>query len=160
MTRKPLELVVAGLMLVAAVFVNGCASEVDDPSQSDSVLSVESISPSQVVSLNADPTDELVTALVTATSRGDAKGSPLNDVIIDNYSVFYDPPLNGTVGALNFATTLVVKSGGSSSLTVVAIPVGMKPLVSAVVNATLEVEGRDTLGNPATASGRFTILIH
>jgi len=160
MTRKPLVIAVAGLVLVAAIFVNGCASEVDDPHQSDSVLSVESISPDLVVSLNANLTDDLVTAVVSATSRGGAQGSSLNDVIIDNYSVFYDPPLNGTVGALNFATTLVVKSGGTSTLTVVAIPVGMKPLVSAVVNATLQVEGRDTLGNPTSASGRFTIFLN
>jgi hypothetical protein len=139
--------------------VNGCASDVD-PSESDTVLRVDSISPELVNATSVNMTDELATALVSATSRGTAKGSPLNDVILDNYTVLYDPPLNGTVPALNFAISQVVISGGSASLSVVVVPAGMKPLIPGVVNATLRVHGRDSLGNPASADGRFTIFLN
>jgi hypothetical protein len=156
----PLQVGVGGLLLAAAISMNGCASDVDDPSQSESVLAVESITPALVNSLSTSPTNDVVTAVVSATSRGGGGGSEFNDVIIDNYSVFYDPPINGTVPELNFATTQIVTAGGSASMVIIAVPAGMKPLTAAVVNATLEVNGRDTLGNPTSASGRFTILLN
>jgi hypothetical protein len=160
MTRKPLQVGVGGLLLAVATLVNGCASEVDDPAQSESVLQVESISPALLVATSVTLTNDIVTVVVSATSRGAGGGSEFNDVIIDNYSVFYDPPLNGTVPELNFATTQIVPAGGSASLSVIAVPAGMKPLIPAVVNATVEVEGRDTLGNQTSASGRFTIFLN
>jgi hypothetical protein len=159
MTRKPLQIGVGGLMLALAIFMNGCASDVDDPSESDTVLRVDSISPSPVVATSVTITDELVTALVSATSRGTAGGSHLNDVILDNYTVICDPPLNGTKPALNFAISQVVISGGSASLSVVAVPAGMKPLVPECQrHAARERTRFPRQSDPA--DGRFTILLN
>jgi hypothetical protein len=158
MTRRPLAFGVGVLALAVPVFLAGCASAVDDPGQSDTVLRVDSINPSQLEAVSTSASDDIVTATISAISRGDAGGSTLNDVVIDNYTVFYNPPLNGTITALNFASTLVVKGGSSATLSAIAVPAGVKPLTPGVYNATLQVEGRDVLGNPSSASARFTIL--
>ena len=160
MIRKAIAVGAGVLMLAMPVLLQGCASEVDDPSQSESVLQVENIDPSLLNVAGGSAADDFITATVSATPRNGGGGTEFNDVIIDNYTVLYDPPLNGTVPALNFAATVVVPSGGSATLTVTAVPAGMKPVAAAVVNATLQVNGRDILGNPASASGRFTIFVN
>jgi hypothetical protein len=157
MTRRLAAFGVGVLILAIPVWMNGCASNVDDPSDSDSVLRVDTITPATLTAAVAG--DEFVVAQVSATPMGGAKNTTLNDVVLDTYTVFYDPPLSGSAG-LRYSTTLVVKSGGSASLSVIAIPSGLKPVSPApgTFTATIQVEGHDTLGNPASASGKFMII--
>jgi hypothetical protein len=133
----------------------GCANEVDDAEDSDTIIRIESITPSPLIPPCA--ADSTVTVVVGGISRGGAGGSPLNDVILERYSISYSPPLGGTLrGTRAVDINVLVPGDGTGSFVALAVPASFTgPDPS---NATVSVEGRDTLGNFASAEGNFGIL--
>jgi len=160
---------IALLALTLPLGLLGCANSVDDGDNSDTILRIDSIRPTQVESdieqliLESD----LVTVTVRGISRGGAGGSPLNDVVLERYIVTYAPPLQltgggGTIQNTGFSDlTLVVPGGGTANFSAVAVPVFVKALglAAGISNATVKVEGRDSLGNFADAQGSFNIVL-
>ena len=146
----------------------GCANQVDDGDDSDTILRVISIIPVQVESDIDEPipASDLVNVSVSGISRGGGGNSPFNDVILERYIVTYAPPLVNSILADVQNTgfrdiSVLVPGGGSSTFSALAVPVDIKVLGLApgVSNATVKVEGRDSLGNFAEASGNFNIVL-
>lgn len=158
---------IALLALTLPLGLLGCANAVDDGNNSDTVLRITAISPNQVESDIAQllPVSDLVTVTVSGISRGGAGGSEFNDVILERYIVTYSPPLVVVAGEpiqnTGFSDlTVLVRGGSSAGFSAVAVPVGIKELGLApgTSNATVKIEGRDALGNPAEARGSFKIV--
>ncbi len=159
---------IALLALTLPLGLMGCANKVDDGDDSDTILRIDSITPVQVES-DIDqplPASDLVSVILTGLSRGGAGGNQLNDVILERYIVTYSPAisllLGGTVQNTGFRDiNVLVPGGGSGTFSALAVPVGVKVLGLAPgnTNATLKVEGRDSLGNFAEDDGAFSIVL-
>jgi hypothetical protein len=161
---------IALLVFTLPLGLLGCANSVDDGDDSDTILRVSAIIPVQVESDIDEPiaASDLVSVTVTGITRGGAGGSPLNDVVLERYIVTYSPPLSlldpnaAPVQNTGFRDiNVVVPGGGTGSFSALAVPVGIKVLGLApgVTNATLKVEGRDSLGNFAEDDGAFNIVL-
>ena len=166
MTKRMFFIALMALTLPLGLL--GCANEVDDGDNSDTVLRVDSILPVQVESDIDEPipASDLVNVTVAGVARGGAGDSPFNDIVLERYIVTYSPPLvlaaGGSVQNSGFRDIAVsVPVGGTGSFAALAVPVGIKVLGLApgVSNATVKVEGRDTLGNFAEARGGFNIVL-
>jgi type IV pilus assembly protein PilQ len=146
--------------------ITGCANSSDDGDDSDTTLRINSITPTQVES-DIDqslPASDLVQVTLSGISRGNAGANPLNDVILERYIVTYNPPVptgGGTVQNTGYNDINVLVPGeGTGSFSAVAVPLFMKGLgiTASTTNATVKVEGRDSLGNFADAQGNFNIV--
>lgn len=147
----------------------GCANSVDDGDNSDTTLRINSITPVQLESDIDEPlpSSDLVNVALSGISRGGAGASQLNDVILERYIVTYNPPLALAGGGTPVHNTgyrdinVLVPGGGTGSFSADAVPVGLKVLGLApgTSNATVKVEGRDSLGNFADAEGGFNIVL-
>lgn len=164
MNRTPWRIAPLALALLAGL--GGCADEIDDPDASDSVLVIESLDPSvaQADIFKVSGLYKAVTVDVTINSipRGTSGGSEFNDVILEKYTLTYNPPLTltdpATIPALSFANTLTVPAGGSATFTAVVIPSEYLPrVVAGTYYAKVEVTGHDVLGSPASAEAALTI---
>ncbi len=114
----------------------GCTNnDVDDSDNSDTIIRIESV---------ACVEPDTVAVTVGGISRGGAAGSPLNDVILESYQI-----TSGGVSLARVSITVLVPANGTGSFDASVSGVGTR--------ATILVEGRDTLGNPASAETDFGI---
>lgn len=157
---KIASVVSLGALLVFA----GCASEIDDPEDSSSILVVEAVEPSLVavdVEMATPFTAKTVSMKLSSIPRGSATASDLSDIIIESYSVVYNPPLSTGTASASFATTLTVPAGGSGTLIAIIVPVAdLQATITAGTSstATIQVHGHDILGDPASAEGFATLI--
>ena len=140
MTKRTFLITVVACILPLGVL--GCANSVDDGDNSDSILRIESVGPSCVLAGGSADVE------VGAIPRGGSAGTPLNDVILQRYQITY-LSVAGRVGPIDI--TVLVPADGTGSFTAIVGDPG------ASTNARIYVEGRDTLGNFASAQGQFRI---
>jgi len=167
MSRTALSKIAAAAALGALLGLTACASEVDDPKDSSSILVITTVDPSlveaDIAKVVAPLSAETVQLTVKSIPRGNASGSELNDVVLESYSIVYNPPLSTGTASVTFANTLAIPTGGSASFTAIVVPVsdllaGITPNTGAT--ATIEVRGHDILGSPASAEGVVSITFN
>jgi len=152
MNRKLTLAGLTPLVLAALLVLGSCADAIDDPSNSENIILVERVFPSQVESDNLPPGQESDTVLVTVAG------------VLRNFA---DPALGTTppTSSLTYPLTATVPAGGATTFEAIAVNVVDKAAgiadgihtVFIVVEGV--VEGTDALDKPASSSAQFQITI-
>ena len=159
--RQAFSAIARCLLAATLLALAGCAGgDIDDPDNSNAVLSVQKIEPSIVQAVVAVPANEVVDVTITSFVRAGG-GAEFADVTLTQFRVIYNPPLATGTSSLTTPITATVPAAGTLTLTGVPV-LSSADVPGAVVGssttATLLFEGQDLLGKPASASGTLTIL--
>ena len=155
------------LLVLNLTLMAGCANSVDSGDDSDTILRIDAVSPSPLESDIDEPLPaaDSVEVRVTGIPRGGAAANPLNDVVLERYIMRFAPGIvtgAGTITELPAVDfTEVVPSGGGVTFDAIAVPLFVKDsgIIAGQTNATVVIEGRDTLGNFASTSAGFNIVM-
>ena len=142
--RETLRALVLASVALAAVLA--CNSAVDDPSQSDTMLQVATIT-----AVSSDPTATTVSDSTTLTvkgvSRSGSSSSLFGDVTLTRYEVSWPgltTPFSAALGA-------VVPVGGSTALSLVVVPASAKSgALTGTVTASIHLDGKDLSDKPVS----------
>jgi hypothetical protein len=164
MNRKLTLAGLTPLVLAGLLVLGSCADAIDDPSNSESIILVERVFPSQVESDNAplgQPSDT-VKVTVAGVLRNYADPA-FNDVQLESYTLTYDPALGTTppTSSLTYPLTATVPAEGATTFDAIAVNVVDKAagIADGIHTVVILVEGRDALDKPASATGQFQITV-
>jgi hypothetical protein len=146
------------VFVTAAGTLVGCNDDLDDPTTSEGILTIESVDP-VVVEADVTPTDPNgnPTPLTDDTTTVSLKNRPRNDAAGDFADIFIKRtnqscsfggnPVGGGTGIASFT----IKSGETKQVTVVAVTVAQKAAAAAGDTwvCTVQFQGEDIAGNPA-----------
>jgi len=139
----------AGLAALALVLaVAPACNDHDDPGQAESVVLVTGVSTAGLSS--AALVDTTATLVYTVNPRTATATGFYNSITLTSYTVRFSaaPPAAGS-GTIS---TAYCPAGGSCSVVLVLVPNGSKPAAGTMVVASIDIEGRDTNGNPVNFS--------
>jgi hypothetical protein len=142
------------LAVVALVAVIACGEVGNNPSHSDTVIEVTSVTP-----VSSDPsttTSDSATISLKAVPRNPGATTFFNDVTFTDYDISYSALLASGSGVI---TTGFVPAGGTASLTLIVVPGAMKSggLAGNTITARMNVHGKDFSGHSVSFQAVTTI---
>ena len=157
--RRATKILALAVALTAAGSFPGCNERLDDPTQSDGILTIEKVDPVNIAAditpldpngVNATPiTDETVTITVKNRPRNENTGN-FTDIFVktsEQYCTFGGSTITSGTALASFT----IPSNGTAGVTITAVTVQEKGLASLgdTWQCFARLIGEDLAGNPA-----------